>query len=459
MERLIFRNARLVVLAMLMLCTLNVHAQQSRPKPVAATDVSKQAPTSIPVKCVDIRDLGVIARFSRDRDQDQKLVTTGASRSACANSEVQGDALTGAGDLLVVVDKKSYDEALAVKRDGDYVLYLNGVALPTDATILAREAVGDEIVLRYRLRQGAELQRLWSMIWSDKGLFDKQDLNVAIVWTARGSTEPAAVPPRAAASGAQPQVQITTGDKLTLALGVIGVLLIVTILVGISSDALRDSGASWWSEAKLWWKTAKKLPPADVVPFLTAMVPTYTAANNPDYERLAQYALSGAKVAEDKIKETQLGLALLVNKWRPVRASYSLSRVQLALWFSFAVMTALFLWLLYGDLRRIDGSLLQLLGISIGTAGLSWAADRNAGTRPYLPSQGFLLDIVSGFDEQSQLHRYQAVVVNVLLLAVGIDHVVQHLAYPVFDGTWLIFLGISGAAYGVGKQLVENKAT
>ncbi|CAD6532501.1 hypothetical protein LMG28727_02944 [Paraburkholderia kirstenboschensis] len=51
--------------------------------------------------------------------------------------------------------------------------------------------------------------------------------------------------------------------------------------------------------------------------------------------------------------------------------------------------------------------------------------------RPYEPSAGFWADLITSFDgAQKQLYRYQAVVVNLLLLLVGIYHVAQHLAYP-----------------------------
>jgi xanthine/uracil permease len=141
-----------------------------------------------------------------------------------------------------------------------------------------------------------------------------------------------------------------------------------------------------------------------------------------------------------------------------VRASFSFANVQLALWFGFAVATALFLWVLYGDLPKIDSSVLTLLGLSLGTSGVSWMADRSAAaSRPYQPTQGFWLDMTTGWaDDKMQVYRYQAVVVNLLLLAVGVVHVVQQLTYPTFDSTWLIFLGVSAGAFGVGKQVKET---
>jgi hypothetical protein len=158
----------------------------------------------------------------------------------------------------------------------------------------------------------------------------------------------------------------------------------------------------------------------------------------------------------DQIK-TYFGLMLRTTDWKPVRATFSLSRVQLGLWFMFAACAGVFLWIVYGDLPAIDGSLLGLLGISTVTTVGSLAVDQNAGGRPYLPSQGLFNDLVTGFDgDKQQIHRLQAVVVNILLLAVGIVHVVQSLTYPTFDSTWLGFLGISGVALVTGKQYLEN---
>lgn len=40
---------------------------------------------------------------------------------------------------------------------------------------------------------------------------------------------------------------------------------------------------------------------------------------------------------------------------------------------------------------------------------------------------------------------------------ISIYHLMQQLTYPVFDESWLYFLGISGTAYVAGKGLVESK--
>jgi hypothetical protein len=70
-----------------------------------------------------------------------------------------------------------------------------------------------------------------------------------------------------------------------------------------------------------------------------------------------------------------------------------------------------------------------------------------------------LTDIVTGFDEKQKFHRYQAVVVNILLLLTGFSYCVQQLAYPEFDQSWLALLGLSGATLGAGKQMLEKTPT
>lgn len=48
--------------------------------------------------------------------------------------------------------------------------------------------------------------------------------------------------------------------------------------------------------------------------------------------------------------------------------------------------------------------------------------------------------------------------VAAIVLAVGIIHVMRHLTYPIFDPTWLAFLGVSGVALTGGKKFAEAKA-
>jgi hypothetical protein len=144
------------------------------------------------------------------------------------------------------------------------------------------------------------------------------------------------------------------------------------------------------------------------------------------------------------------------DKHNCVRAAYSLGRLQTGIWFLFAATSGLFLWVIYGHLPPVDGSVLAILGISVGVTGMSLAVDKRANDWDLrVRSNGLLVDLVTGHDNKQQVHRYQSVVANVILLFVGVGHVVQHLTYPVFDASWLAFLGISGIGLAAGKQIAE----
>ncbi|USX29476.1 hypothetical protein NHH73_14775 [Oxalobacteraceae bacterium OTU3CINTB1] len=141
------------------------------------------------------------------------------------------------------------------------------------------------------------------------------------------------------------------------------------------------------------------------------------------------------------------------------RKPYSLSRVQVGMWMVFATTAALFLWTIYGSFPELESSTLALVAISTATATASVMADSHNATSSEQFSHGFLFDITTSWDDTPQIHRYQAILVNTLLLTVGIVYVVQTLGYPTFDPSWLQFLGLSGVAQAVGKKFIEQSAT
>lgn len=472
---IVLRLGRVVVALAVFLGTAAPGAAQDVPPPAPAADPAVLKPTPTPVadpaaaapapaklpaletQCVVVNDAGFFSSLSA-RDSDTKAVTrTGHAQQKCTALGEKPGVLNGSGDLSIAVSQKDFDAFRNAKdkEPGNFVLFLNGVPLTTDARLIASETVGELAVLRYRISQGNESQMLWSMLYANGKLISGETLHAALGWKADTETSPSLIPARTP-SGAQ--IQITTGLQLGLALALVALSIAVIIYIGKRGDSLRDATLpAWWLQAASLKTAIANMSGPARDQYLVGKYPWYVAADVPQYEEHARLLLKRQPLAEKDTDAATVGLALLPQAWTPLRASYSLSRTQLALWFTFTVSAGLFLWMLYGDLRRIDGSLLLLLGISIGTATVSWMTDRNMPDRPYTPSQGFLNDLLTGFDERKQLHRYQAVVVNLLLLLVGVFHVGQQLSYPVFDATWLIFLGISGSAYGVGKGLIETK--
>jgi len=426
---------------------------------VSSTETDKPD-LMVKTECVLVSDSGLLAILVGDSPKNNASGTTGTDASGkCSILEGRQGTLNGTGDLTIAVDRVSLQAFLDAKKNdlGQLVLFLNGVELLTDGRLIGSEQNATMTALRFRISQGKESQLLWSMLYADGALYEARPLRAALGWKAATAARSSIIPTRPEMTA---NVQVTTGLQLVLAILLVAVTVGAVFYTATNNDALRDAKLpAWWHDAlKLRRDTARK-PLADREQYIAGLFPLVprTPQDLTAYRTLAEKALAGHVVAPADVQTTSIGLALWSKaRWKPPRATYSLSRTQLALWFTFTVAAGLFLWMLYGDLRRIDGSLLGLLGISGATAGFSWIADRNGPDRPYVPSQSFLHDLMTDFDERQQMYRYQAVIVNLLLLVVGVIHVVEQLSYPVFDGSWLIFLGISGAIYGTGKGTNET---
>jgi len=173
-------------------------------------------------------------------------------------------------------------------------------------------------------------------------------------------------------------------------------------------------------------------------------------------EEARRAAMAGLVPATpEAVRNAVVALAILEGKWRPLRLPYSLSRVQWGTWMMFTVVSATYLWLVYGRLPTLDGSVVALIAISTITAGVSFFADGAVGQSTSY-SNGIVQDVMTGANDAQQAHRYQAVVVNALLLVVGVVFVAQHLTFPSFDSTWLELLGLSGAAQTLLKPVLEK---
>ena len=134
---------------------------------------------------------------------------------------------------------------------------------------------------------------------------------------------------------------------------------------------------------------------------------------------------------------------------------YSLSRVQL-LWWTLVVAACFLISLgLKGALPQVNETCLALLGIALGTTGTARLIDDRqiavnaaAGSTRHQdqPSEGFWTDIVSDAQGVS-VHRFQAVVFNVLYGVGLLSQFLQSMAFPNFDEKTYALLGLSSAAY------------
>jgi hypothetical protein len=409
-------------------------------------------PPQVTIRCVLVRDRSLLKRlfggFGADDDDSMDC----RKRQAAKPQE-----LIGLGDLELLIEKADYDLIIGhEQRTGQtMVLYVNGVALPHDAQLAAVEQIEGETHLRYRINQGEDTQVLWSSLYRDKGLLRTDTLRTALGWNASDPGNSYLAPPRPQ-TPSKLNIAITSGLAAFAAFATITVLLLAILVMAWKTDAFRDASTPTWYTEAARIRAQLQAAGADQEQILKSIDTTWDATQRQYYVETAEAALDGTAPPENRPRLVPIGLALGGNSLRPLPATYSLARVQMGLWFAFAIAAGLFLWIIYGQLRRIDGSLLGLLAISVGTTGMSLGVDRNAGGRPYIRSKGLFLDLVTGFDDAHQVHRYQAVVVNLLLLFVAVSHVLQQLTYPILDPTWLALLGLSGAALGLGKQVLEK---
>jgi len=367
-------------------------------------------------------------------------------------SKISDNILISTGDLTVEVDKNAFDRMQ--DKIGKLTLLINGIPLPNDANFIGGQAIGNKLELRYRIKSGEETKKLWSTVFLDGGLYHPKTLSPSLQWDEQSSHKISLSEVKATSF-----ITITTRSQLILS--VFFLIFSVTLIIYLAwkTDILRDAPdiciPDWWTRAKRIQLKRISLKGINQDEFLSSQFGvSYQKDQIAIYNKLALDALAGDLVKSDEdVIGTIIGLACLEENWKPLRASYSLGRTQMAIWFAFSIGVGIFLWIIYADLPTINSSLLILLGISGSTTAINLLSDNDSGKKKYLPSKGFWTDITTGWDDQTKIYRYQSILINFLLLLVGIYYVVEQLDYPVFDETWLIFLGVSGATYTVGKRL------
>ena len=416
--------------------------------PSSTADVGKPKPPQPIASAPVLR----ILRF----DAADRPVLSGEAKS----SDRSPHTLHGSGDILVWLDQESsYKEReYSLGKPGVVRLFLNGVNLGDSARRIAQKSAGaaaDEVVYQFNLKPGESSQALWAMLYRANGLTKEVPMHVALGWDAVG----------AISVGPSPSDDVKIAVSSPAARN--GGLAVVLVILGLSwlmlrhTDALRDAAApAWANQASAWLRAAKRQRLSVTPANIKAAFPAYDSKDSPAYRSAALRAITGVPLQTAQEEQQAFFGLLEQGRFKMIRGTYSLARTQMGMWFVFAMCSGVFFWIAYGNLLKIDDSILMLLGVSITTAGVSLAMDRTPdGTaKAFVPSRGLLTDLVMGGAElKEQLHRYQAVAVNLLLLIVGVRHVMQHLAYPVFDPTWLAFLGISGLAFTAGKQIIEKK--
>lgn len=379
----------------------------------------------------------------------------GAADSIDARKQkLPANLLVSSADVEIGIDGESYDAVVAYKTKckADLKLFINGVDASPAATLFAQLRQGDRVLLRYHLAGGSAAQTLWKPLYRTSGLVGQADLDMAYGWASTG-------PSGDASPGVLEALQIAVAPpaRQVWASAVLILVVLLTVVVLLQTDTFRDPPPMWLRIYRLHSAVYATSNAVDQLAILTNIDPVLAALPISCAELAAQ-AARGEVISENSdAKGAAIGL--LVRGGPALQPSYSLTRLQMGMWFLFAVCTGVFLWIVYGELPPVTGSLLAILGISVGTTGASIAAGPSNDGSASTASRGLLLDIVTGADQSQHVHRYQSVIVNLLLLVVGGYYVSTELGFPTFDNTWLAFLGVSGATFAGGKQILEKPAS
>lgn len=411
--------------------------QQDAQDAAAAAPAAALAP--IQVDCV------------RVLDRSDAAAARPAAADSCAR-RLKGT-LVGTGDVEVGMTPASYRfvTAYEAKNDTRAVLYVNGVPLGDDAQLVSVRQFPDTVFLRYNIMPGVHSKLLWAALYRMGPTVQAHPLSAAVGFD-RG-------PLSDNATGSPVDIAITSGTHYRAGVILVVALAIAGLALGYATDIFRDGSLppALRLAVEMKRRTARGIGAPAEEKALLELDPDYTADQRAACVRAARDVLAGADPALADAGRLAAGLFLLRADWRVLKPTYSLGRVQLGLWTLFAVAAGAYLWVIYGVLPELDGSLLVLLGLSAATTTLALATDQDNPNVRFSLSRGFVNDLVTGWDDKQQLHRFQAVVVNLLLLLVGLSHVVTHLAYPIFSPNWLTLLGISGLGLAAGKKYVETQ--
>ena len=387
--------------------------------------------------------------------------------------------LNGPGDLMVVVPFSGYEDALKLSTPKTQLrLFLNGFDLGADGSIASAQRVGDRVALRFAVPNKKDSQPFWTTVFAEHGIIEKVDLDASVGWAGN----PAFIRrPLADGRNDNLKVQVASSFSLVWAGSLAALLIWFFFWALIGSDTFRIAPTyPWWNDARtLQTKLHRATVPIWMWPFQRRKTVTVTPTDDaileilqgyfskfdattltPDkdpYKDAAKLAINGTPpTTVDSTRQTVIGLAL-TSDWGKFRLPFSLAKVQWGGWMMFATTAAMFLWAAYARFPVLEGSVLGLVAISTLTAGASLIIDNTSTTPNTNYSQGFFHDIMTDPNGVQQAHRYQAIVVNIMLFVVGLLYVWQHLAYPTFDQSWLELLGISGLAQVAGKGTLETK--
>lgn len=135
--------------------------------------------------------------------------------------------------------------------------------------------------------------------------------------------------------------------------------------------------------------------------------------------------------------------------------TYSLGRVQMAWWFAIILSSYIFLWVVTGDMTVLSSQALSLMGISGASGLVSAGLDKSKQTVFPAGKGKFFDDLLTDADGVT-MHRFQMLVMTVVLGIMFVIYVLTQLKMPDFDANSLALMGISAGTY-LGFKVPEQQ--
>jgi hypothetical protein len=141
---------------------------------------------------------------------------------------------------------------------------------------------------------------------------------------------------------------------------------------------------------------------------------------------------------------------------KTIRASYSLSKCQLAWWTLIIFCSVGYIFSITGELPTITSQALILLGISMGTTAAATIINASGETQKPNKHQGFWFIDLLWDNNAISIHRFQMVIWTIFLGVYFLIRARDNLNIPELGSDLLTLMGISSGAY-IGLKIPEDK--
>lgn len=427
-------------------------------KPLPAAGAAGVAPDACPADVVKQTPLAMVASGASEVARGDVITFTlqaaGTEEELETSQTVKNEAAVAKANaataLLECLNAKSIKEGKHPK------LLLNGIALGSGAKLInktdwSRGEITYELVTALPVEASKKDREVfadfWKAIYREAGWTDVAPQRTELQIDGLGTI----------ARGDMGVVAISGSPESRRNVAAVAAALIAMLFVWAigSNKIFRDEAPAWIEKARSFESVRKSTTDWGRV------LAEHAAALGISAEELTKRAREIYKAvcedttlkSDDDIKLAAIGS--LIDSEKAPEVSYSLSRVQLGAWLVVTVIGGLVIWVYQGARPVIPLTYLAMLGISGGTRLLSDVVDSGKGHAVGGVHKSFFTDLTAGTNGGG-VHRYQAMMINIVLLTTVAFEIIGTLAFPEIDDSWLTLLLGSSGVYLAAKKSGET---